>query len=134
MWNLQEQNKKASCYQKMTLHLLDLKVFVNSRPSASNFKSFSPSFEKFFLTVGQNIFWQQNTIFSEFFKLFPSFATKRNFEMLITIFCEQQDFISINFYPIVAGCNLIISNALITSNLFFVKLMFLLYFIFAQTN
>ena len=30
--------------------------FANSRPSASNFKSFSRSLEQFFLTVGQNNF------------------------------------------------------------------------------
>ena len=34
----------------------DLKNFANSRPSASNFKSFSQSLEHFFLTVGQNNF------------------------------------------------------------------------------
>ena len=34
----------------------DLKNFANSRPSASNFKSFSQSQEQFFLTVGQNNF------------------------------------------------------------------------------
>ena len=34
----------------------DLKYFANSRPSASNFKSFSRSLEQFFLTVGQNNF------------------------------------------------------------------------------
>ena len=34
-----------------------LKIFANSRPSASNFKSFSQSLEHFFfLTVGQNNF------------------------------------------------------------------------------
>ena len=32
----------------------DLKKFATSRPSASNFKSFSQSLEHFFLTVGQN--------------------------------------------------------------------------------
>ena len=31
-------------------------IFENSRPSASNFKSFSWSVEQFFLTVGQNNF------------------------------------------------------------------------------
>ena len=31
-------------------------IFANSRPSASNFKSFSRSQEQFFLTVGQNNF------------------------------------------------------------------------------
>ena len=34
----------------------DLKNFATSRPSASNFKSFSWSLEHFFLTVGQNNF------------------------------------------------------------------------------
>ena len=34
----------------------NLKIFANSRPSASNFKSFSRSLEQFFLTVGQNNF------------------------------------------------------------------------------
>ena len=34
----------------------DLKIFANSRPSASNFKFFSRSLEHFFLTVGQNNF------------------------------------------------------------------------------
>ena len=34
----------------------DLKNFANSRPSSSNFKSFSESLEHFFLTVGQNNF------------------------------------------------------------------------------
>ena len=31
-------------------------IFANSKPSASNFKSFSRSLEHFFLTVGQNNF------------------------------------------------------------------------------
>ena len=51
MRNLQEHVKKAFCYQKS-----DLKIFENSRPSPSNFKSFSLSLEQFFLTVGQNNF------------------------------------------------------------------------------
>ena len=34
----------------------DFKNFANSRPSASNFKSFSRSLEHFFLTLGQNHF------------------------------------------------------------------------------
>ena len=34
----------------------DFKIFANSWPSASNFKSFSRSLEQFFLTVGQNNF------------------------------------------------------------------------------
>ena len=61
--NLQEQVKKAFCYQKFlgpfTVWIncsSDLKMFANSRPSASNFKSFSRSLGQFFLTVGQNNF------------------------------------------------------------------------------
>ena len=63
MRNLQEQVKKAFCYQKLFWPFTvwincssDLKIFANSRPSASNFKSFSRSLEQFFLTVGQNNF------------------------------------------------------------------------------
>ena len=63
MRNLQEQVKKAFCYQKLFWPFTvwincssDLKNFANSRPSASNFKSFSQSLEQFFLTVGQNNF------------------------------------------------------------------------------
>ena len=59
--NLQEQVKKAFCYQRLSWLFTvwincssDLKNFENSRPSASNFKSFSRSLEHFFLTVGQN--------------------------------------------------------------------------------
>ena len=63
MRNLQEQVKKAFCYQKLfwpftvTINCSsDLKKFKNSQPSASNFKSFSRWLEQFFLTVGQNNF------------------------------------------------------------------------------
>ena len=74
--NLQEQVKKAFCYQKLFWPFTvwincssDLKIFANSWPSASNFKSFSWSLEQFFLTVGQNNFGNkipgpQNTIFT----------------------------------------------------------------------
>ena len=48
LWNLQEQVKKAFCYQELFwpftvwIHCSsDLKNFENSWPSASNFKSFS---------------------------------------------------------------------------------------------
>ena len=61
--SLQEQVKKAFCYQKLfwpfTVWIncsTDLKNFASSRPLASNFKSFSRSLEQFFLTVGQNNF------------------------------------------------------------------------------
>ena len=63
MKNLQEQVKKAFCYHQLfwtfTIWIncsADLKIFVNSQPSASNFKSFSRSLHQFFLAVGQNDF------------------------------------------------------------------------------
>ena len=63
MRNRKEQVKKAFCYQKLfwpvtvqTNCSSDFRIFENSRPSASNFKSFSQSLEQFFLTVGQNNF------------------------------------------------------------------------------
>ena len=54
MKNLQEQVKKKhsvnkNCYDFRCLS--DLKIFANSQPSASNFKSFSRSLEQFFFTV-----------------------------------------------------------------------------------
>ena len=61
--NLQEKVKKAFCYHNWFWPCIvwincssDLKKFANSRPSTSNFKSFSQSLEKIFLTVGQNNF------------------------------------------------------------------------------
>ena len=61
--NLQEQVKKAFCYQILfwpfTVSInccSNLKNFANSRPSALNFKGVSQSLEQFFLTVGQNNF------------------------------------------------------------------------------
>ena len=63
MRNLQEQVKKAFCYQELFRPFTvwincssDLKIFANSRLSAPKFKSFSRSLEQFFLTVGQNNF------------------------------------------------------------------------------
>ena len=61
MRNLQEQVKKAFCYQKLFWPFTvwknccsDLKKFPNSRRSASNFKIFSWSLKQFFLKIGQN--------------------------------------------------------------------------------
>ena len=39
-------------------------MFENSRPSASNFQSFSQSLEQFFFTVGQNNFGNKIPFFS----------------------------------------------------------------------
>ena len=59
--NLQEQVKKAFCYQKLFWPFTvwidwsrDLKNFANSWPSAWNLKSVYQSLEQFSLTVGQN--------------------------------------------------------------------------------
>ena len=62
--NLQEKVKKSILfYQKLFWPFSvwinfssDLKIFANSRPSASSFKSFSQSLKQFCLTVGQNNF------------------------------------------------------------------------------
>ena len=69
MRNLQEQIKKAFCYENFFWPFTvwincssHLKIFENSRPSASNFKSFSRSLEQFFLTVGQTNFGNKTTL------------------------------------------------------------------------
>ena len=66
---LQEQVKKAFCYQKLFWPFTvwincssDLKNFEYSRPSASNFKSFSQSLE-FFFPVSQNNFENKIPVF-----------------------------------------------------------------------
>ena len=81
MRNLQEQVKKAFCYQKLFCPFTvwmncssDLKIFADSQPSASNFKSFSQSLDQFFLTVHQNNFVNKisfTLIWLQFFKFQP---------------------------------------------------------------
>ena len=73
MRNLQEQVKKAFCYQKLLWPFTawincssGLKNFAISRPSASNSKSFSRSREQFFLTVDQNNFGNKYQSFLHF--------------------------------------------------------------------
>ena len=63
MRNLQEQVRKAFCYQILFWHFTvwinhcsDFKHFANSQPSALNLKSFSSSLEHLFLTIGLNNF------------------------------------------------------------------------------
>ena len=82
MKNLQEQVKKAFCYQKLFWPFTvwincssDLKKFENSRLSASNFKSFYWSLEQFFLTVGQNNFGNKIPFHS--FDVFYSLGKKQ---------------------------------------------------------
>ena len=99
MRNLQEQVKNALWPFTVWINCSsDLKNFSNSRPSASNFKSFSWSLEQFFLTVGKNNFgnkipcfalwratnqkrqsrrWIQNLQMSELFFLF-SYTLNQN--------------------------------------------------------
>ena len=55
--NLQEQVSKSILVLNFDcLNKCDRNNFVNSRPLASNFKTFSRSLEQFFLTVVQNNF------------------------------------------------------------------------------
>ena len=82
--NLQEQVKKAFCYQKLFRPFniwidcsSDLKIFANSRPSASKFKSFSHLLEQFFLTIGQNNF--DNKMPFLMFSLLNSFHDNNSF-------------------------------------------------------
>ena len=79
MRNLQEQVKKAFCYQKLFWPFTvwincpsDLKHFANSRPSVLNFKSFTQSLEQFFLTVGQKNFGNKIPMFHKL-SLFSSY-------------------------------------------------------------
>ena len=81
MRNLQEQVRKTFSYQKLFWTFKewiycssDLKIFVNSLPSASTFKSFSWSLDQFFLTVVQTNFGSKIpylVIFSISLKLAP---------------------------------------------------------------
>ena len=61
--NMQEKFKKELCHEKLfwtftvqTNCSNDIKMFADSQPSASNFKSFSRILEQFFLTVSQGNF------------------------------------------------------------------------------
>ena len=53
MRSLQEQVKKAFCYQKL---FWPFTVWINCSSDLKHFKSLSRSLEQFFLTVGQNNF------------------------------------------------------------------------------
>ena len=64
----------------------DLKIFANSRPSASSFKSFSRSLEQFFLTVGQNNFANKIPFFI-MFQVQPSSLRHRH--LLVKVLYPQ---------------------------------------------
>ena len=75
--NIQQQVKKAFCYQKLFWPFSvwancsnDHKIFANSWPSAMIFKSFSRLLRQFFLTVGQSSFGNKIPIVSSLFFLF----------------------------------------------------------------
>ena len=89
--NLQEQVRKAFCYQKLFWPFTvwincssDLKNFANSRPSASNLKSFSLSLDQFFLTVGQNNFGNKIPFLLKFSDLYQR---KLCYHNLLLLFC-----------------------------------------------
>ena len=91
MRNLQEQVKKAFCYQKLIWTFTvwincssHLKYFANSWPSALNFNSFSRSVEQFFLTVGQNNFGNKIPKFLMYIQQFHNILKKKR-QMTIDI-------------------------------------------------
>ena len=84
MRNLQEQVKKHSvtknCYDLSLFNCSsDLKNFANSRPSASNFKSFSQPLDQFFLTAGQNNFGNKIPFLLTLYEYHQSFLETPNF-------------------------------------------------------
>ena len=112
MRNLQEQVKKAFCYQNLFWPFTvwincssDLKNFAISRPSASNFKSFSRSLEQFFLTAGQINFGNKICTIAEF------------------VVFNQTEILTILTY------NLVIFDLLIIEDWFFWCFLITLYFI-----
>ena len=95
MRNLQEQVKKASCYQKLFWPFpvwincsSDLKKIANSWPLASNVKFFSRSLEQFFLTVCQNNFLVKKIPFlpMKIWKNSPKLAHNR--PIFFSIYCQ----------------------------------------------
>ena len=97
MRNLQKQVKKAFCYQKLFWPFTvwincssDLKKFANSQSSSSNFKSFSPSIEQFFLTVGQNNVENKIPITKKNDLLFFMMTTTIGFQAINTTQDEQR--------------------------------------------
>jgi hypothetical protein len=102
MRNLQEQVKKAFCYQKLIWPFTvwincssDIKNFANSRSSISNFKSFSQSLEQFSLTVGQNNFGNKKPLFCKIINylgsyIIPHLATLKIWLFSWHIYCGKQ--------------------------------------------
>ena len=104
--NIQDQVKKAFCYQKL---FWPFTVWINcsncsdSWPSASNSKSFPRSHKQYFLTVGQNHFgkktpslnegigrWQKLCSFLQnWYSTTKSFQTKGNLDKCYAPFCTK---------------------------------------------
>ena len=102
---LQEQVKKTFCYQKLfwpftvrTNCSSILKIFTNSRSSASSFKKLSWSLEQFFLTVGQNNFGNKISMFIKklFYPILINQATHNKHSVQVFIFRSKR-ISSINF-------------------------------------
>ena len=88
MRNIQEQVKKAFCYQKLLWPFTvwincsgDLKNFANSWPSTLNFNSFSRLLEHFFLTVGQKNFGNKISNFYDLLLEKVFLVIEKTFEM-----------------------------------------------------
>ena len=93
---LKVQVKKEFCYKKKSWPFTvwincssDLKFFENSWPSAWNFKSFSPSLEKLFFTVGQNNFGKR-ILFSLLFRDTLSKKGCRTCKINWKTFCQSR--------------------------------------------
>ena len=97
MRNLQEQVKKAFCYQILfwpfTVRINCCSDLKNSRPSAWNFKSFSRLLEQFFLTLGQNNFDNKIPIFTKFCHISNNIFHSRFFKALELYLIDQTEIV-----------------------------------------
>ena len=102
---------KISSYQKLFCPFTvlincssDLKIFKNSRPSASNFKSFSRSLEQFFLTVGQNNFGNKIPFFFKKLITCNHLITITHVNMYIFVILIDPFTLTISQYPVFWLC------------------------------
>ena len=117
MRNIQEQVKKAFCYQKLFWPFTvwinwssDLKNFANSWPSASNFKSFSRSLEQKVRTI---LVWKYRflTLLIQFWNLFtPMWTLQGSPQRVFSCLCTTLDmtredcYVSLDFFRRSHGC------------------------------
>ena len=85
MRNLQEQVKKAFCYQKL---FWPFTFWINCSSDLKILKSFSRSLEQFFLTVGQNNFGNKIPIFT---LLFPFQKGVTFYKFLRSFFFQMKE-------------------------------------------